>query len=127
MSLAGPGESDQREVSRMRTMVWGTAVLLCFALAGCGGGGGGSSSNTPPDFSLSTTQLSFSSIQNGPAAQSQTFTVTTTGGTYGVSNDTVYFSAGVSGVAVSSAQLSNCAGTTCQVVVTPAANLAAGS
>jgi len=111
----------------MRATICGTAVLLCSSLAGCGGAGGDSSSNTPPDFSLSTTQLSFSTTQGGAAPPSQTFTVTATGGTYGAAGGTIYISTGISGDAVARADVSNCMGSTCQVVVLPASQLSPGT
>jgi IPT/TIG domain len=103
-------------------------ALACLAVAACGGGGsGGGGSNEPPDFALSTSQLSFSSVQNGSAPASQSFTVTATGGTWGSATGTIYISAGVSGIAVSSANITNCSTTSCQVTVTPATNLSAGT
>lgn len=104
------------------------AVFGCLAIAACGGGSsGGDGSNVPPDFSLSTSQLTFSSVQHGSAPAPQTFTVTSTGGTWGSTTGTIYISAAVSGIAVASADIENCATTTCQVTVTPAANLSAGT
>lgn len=104
------------------------AAFACLAIAACGGGGsGGNGSNVPADFALSTSQLTFSSVQNGPALVPQSFTVTSTGGTWGSASGTIYISAAVSGVAVASAAIGNCVTTTCQVTVTPATNLSPGS
>jgi hypothetical protein len=103
------------------------AALVCLVFAGCGGGGGGSGSDVPPDFVLSTNQLSFSSMQYGPAPAAQSFNATATGGTYGAANSTIYFSAGVTGEAVASAEIVNCSGSTCQVLVHPATQLAPGT
>src|SRR6185437_11333320 len=104
------------------------AAFACLAIAACGGGGSGSDgSNVPADFSLSTSSLAFSSVQNGPAPAPQSFTVTSSGGTWGSATGTIYISAAISGPAVASADIENCATTSCQVTVTPATNLAAGT
>jgi IPT/TIG domain len=104
------------------------AALACLAIAACGGGSSGTdASKVPADFSLSTSTLAFSSVQNGSAPAPQSFTVTSTGGTWGSASGTIYISAAISGPAVASADIENCVTTTCQVTVTPAANLSAGT
>lgn len=102
------------------------AAFACLMVAACGGGSGGGSSDVPPDFALSTNQLSFSSVQNGSPAAPQSFTVTATGGTWG-SSGTIYITAGASGTALASADVASCLTHSCQVTVTPATNLAAGT
>jgi hypothetical protein len=104
------------------------AMFACLAVAACGGSSSGAGgSNVPADFSLSTSQLTFSSVQNGSAPAPQSFTVTSTGGTWGSATGTIYISAAISGIAVASADIENCAITTCQVTVTPATNLSPGT
>lgn len=104
------------------------AAFACLATAACGGGSSGSGgSNVPADFSLSTSALTFSSVQNGSAPAPQSFTVTSTGGTWGSASGTIYISAAVRGPAVASADIENCVTTSCQVTVTPATNLSAGT
>ena len=115
----------------MRSIHRTLVAISCLVLAGCGGGGGGGSGgggggNVAADFALSTSQISFSGVQNGPAPPTQTITVSTTGGTFGT-NGTVFLSSSVSGNAVDHSEITNCGGTTCSLVVTPRANAPAGN
>jgi hypothetical protein len=111
------------------------ATLLAIAsltLAACGGGGGGGGGsngggpNVAADIALSASTLTFSSVQNGPPPPSQTITVSATGGTFGT-NGTVSLTTEFGGTAVQSADITNCSGSTCSLVVTARGNAAPGS
>src|SRR5688572_2102956 len=93
--------------------------FLALVLTGCGGGGGGGGGGGPnvaADFALSAGTISFTAVQNGGAPPAQTITVSATGGTFGT-DGTVLLSAEVGGAAVHSANITNCSGSTCSLVV----------
>jgi hypothetical protein len=97
-----------------------------LTLTACGGGGGGGGPNVAADFALSASTLSFTAVQNGPPPAPQTITVSATGGTFGT-NGTVSLTTEFTGAAVQSADIANCSGSTCSLVVTARANAAPGS